>query len=216
MRSFLDRKNSNASYRTEVEGLGRHEIGNEYWIGISIRVSDDWVPGLTREALFQIHDTPKDWSNGRNPIAFLEAMEAAQGGEWRFSNLWLPVYNGTISDQKVVVRKTLGRIVPGQWVDWVFNWRWDWRESGTGRTRVWKQGQLVVDYAGPNCYNDDAGPYVKFGIYKWDWKNRELADPVATRLVYHDEYREAGAGGSYALVAPRGAVAPNPPDLSVT
>lgn len=216
MRSFIDQKNSSVPFRTEIEYFPHFRIGEEYWVGISIRVSEDWIPTKSREILLQVHDAPSDWTRPRNPMVFLETMEAARGAVWRYTNAWNSVFEGDIKTQKIGFQKELGPVIPGEWVDWVFNWRWDWRENGTGFSRIWKQGKLVADYAGPNCYNDVTGPYLKFGVYKWDWKDRNFVDTVTKRLVYHDEFRVAGADGSYALVAPRGAVAPNAPSLSVS
>ncbi len=72
------------------------------------------------------------------------------------------------------------------WVDWKIEIFLSYGNDGT--TQVWRNGTLIVDYTGPNCYNDDDGPYLSFGVYKWDWT--DPSDPpgdVSTRTMYMDD-----------------------------
>jgi hypothetical protein len=40
------------------------------------------------------------------------------------------------------------------------------------------------------------------GIYKTKWRKANTVSTIDERLVYHDEFRMAGAGASYSDVAP--------------
>ncbi|MCH2172504.1 polysaccharide lyase [Myxococcota bacterium] len=71
----------------------------------------------------------------------------------------------------------------GRWVDWVFEVRWSYEPEGKGRVRVWRDGAQVVDYVGPNAFNDDLGPNSKIGIYKWIWPTSS----VDLRVAYYDD-----------------------------
>jgi hypothetical protein len=61
----------------------------------------------------------------------------------------------------------------------------------------------------PIGYNDQTGPFFKMGLYKGQWEKEpadgSTLDAVSYRVIYHDEFRMAGANGSYADVAPGGA-----------
>ena len=73
----------------------------------------------------------------------------------------------------------------GQWVDWRFEVAWDWRPSGAGSIRVYKDGDQVALYAGPNAFNDAAGPNFRVGLYKWNWPT----ESVDLRIAHYDDIR---------------------------
>jgi hypothetical protein len=45
----------------------------------------------------------------------------------------------------------------------------------------WLDGKQVIGYRGPVGYNNDKGPYFKFGLYHYDG--------IKPFIIYHDEYR---------------------------
>ena len=95
-----------------------------------------------------------------------------------------------------------------QWVDWVVRARWAY--DATGQLQVWKDGQEIVVYNGPNCYNDQTNIHLLWGVYK-PWWNGGVSYDVTQRVLYHDELRVAGSGGSYAEVVPRDDPPATPP-----
>jgi hypothetical protein len=211
MKSFLDRQESPTSYRTEARVPGSMEIGKEYWVGVSIYLPEDHKPSDTWEILLQAFRSPDDWAtyNQSNPVFSLAILNDS----WNAAIRYNPVPNGGQDDgQKTALSKSLGKYKTGVWTDFVFNWKWAYDHGQGGFTKIWLNGELVVDYNGPNAYHDKAGPYLKYGIYK-GWRDRyDPPDSVSTRVIYHDEIRLAGENGSYAAVAPRGfARRPAPP-----
>jgi len=93
----------------------------------------------------------------------------------------------------------LGAYERGRWTDWVVHVKWSYGKEGV--LEIFKDGRLVVDQRGPNAFNDAKGPYFKMGLYK-GWRRAEMAsDVVSRRVLYHDEFRMAGAGGTYSDVA---------------
>jgi hypothetical protein len=211
MKSFLDRRKSKTSYRTEVRVPGSQEMGKEYWVGVSIYLPEDHVPSNTWEILLQAFRSPNGWGsyNVSNPAFSLSIVDDS----WNAAIRYNPVRNGGKSDgQKTALNTSLGKYKRGAWTDFVFNWKWAYDHGQGGFTKVWIDGELVVDYVGPNAYNDPAGPYLKYGLYK-GWRDRnDPPDTVSTRVVYHDEFRIAGENGSYAAVAPgRSERRPAPP-----
>jgi hypothetical protein len=90
----------------------------------------------------------------------------------------------------------------GEWVDWVFHYKIDDQD---GIIRIWRNGELVVDFTGDNHQIEKHdGTYLKFGLYASQFKKLTTMPDGASRTVYHDEIRIAGADGSYELVAPGG------------
>jgi len=65
----------------------------------------------------------------------------------------------------------------GKWVDWRFEVTWS--HSDDGRLKVWKDSELVLDYQGPNSYNDIRNVYLKIGVYH----------PGSDRQAYFDDFR---------------------------
>jgi hypothetical protein len=175
----------------------------------------------TRGVLFQIHDTPVDWSIGLNPIFAISEMENTDNWYIRQRYMTEPEGVHTKDDQVTAFSDLYGSMEKGAWTDWVIEYRPDYRlnsDGGNGVTRVWRNGRQIIDYEGPNAYNQSAGPYIKFGAYRSAWKNRDVNDPVIERLFYFDEFRVSKAGqGSYDLVAPGGerqaVKRPKPPKL---
>lgn len=200
MKSVLDRWHSKVSYRTEVSGPGS-EVGKEYWYGFSIYLPKDYKPDKIWEIVAQWHGVP-DFNIGetwRNPVMALMTT----GGVWSLSNIWDAKRNTFASGKKVYGgghKYDLGPYQTGVWTDWVFHVKWSYRKDGL--LEVWKNGKLVVQQHGPNCFNDAKGPYFKMGIYK-GWRDpKRSCDAVTRRVLYHDEFRMGDAEARYEDVAP--------------
>jgi hypothetical protein len=227
MRSYLHRYDSKYSYRTMVEvgsedtnpeGLRENYtmvVGEEYWVGVSIFVPEDFVPDMEGcdELWLQFQAVPDDGELWRSPVLAIYVVE----GEYQIVSRWdtRPIR----SDMGWSGKETLAAlpITPdkGRWVDWVFHVKWSWESDGL--TEIWKDGELVVTRNGPNCSNDHEGPRPSFGVYKWPWKTDSTisCSSIVERLIYVDEFRIATADGSYEDVAP-GQPAPQPADTATS
>jgi len=200
MKSTLDRHRDRVSYRTEVSGP-RAEIGKECWYGFSILLPDDYVPDRVWEIVAQWHgvpdqDTGETW---RNPVMALFTT----GGRWSWVSRWDAKRNTFESGRREYGgTKTydLGPYERERWTDWVVHVKWSYKPDGI--LQVWKNGEKVIDQAGPNAFNDAKGPYFKMGLYK-GWRDpKKPGDAVSKRVLYHDEFRMGGAEASYEDVAP--------------
>ncbi|MCB1152281.1 polysaccharide lyase [bacterium] len=163
---------------------------SEQWYGFSTYIPADWIDLDNRAVISQWHATP----------------DLGEGEVWRSPPLALRYRNGELSvtsrssEEKVqeqnaapeFVRFTYPNFPKGVWHDWVFHVRWDYRDDGDGFIEAWLDGEKVIDYVGPVGYNDNAGLWFKWGIYR--------DDVAATQYLYHDEYRRGGA--SFADVDP--------------
>ena len=112
----------------------------------------------------------------------------------------------SISDKKRIPQKKLWikkvAIDKGKWVDWVFHVKWSYEKDGF--IEIWKDGFQIVSDNGPNCYNDEKGPYFRFGPYKWPWKKDDKTAPsvVTQRIIYFDEIRIGNHNSCFELVSP--------------
>jgi len=202
MKTSLDRDKDKVAYRTEVSGPGS-DVGKEYWYGFSIFLPDDYVTDGIWEIVAQWHGVPdfkagEDW---RNPVMALSTT----GGKWELLNRWDAKFN-TFEGGKRSYGGTkmydLGAYRRGGWTDWVVHVKWSYEKDGL--LEAWKDGKKVVEQKGPNAFNDKKGPYFKMGLYK-GWKDpKRKSDAVSSRVLYHDEFRMAGADGCYQDVAPGG------------
>lgn len=158
------------------------EMEKDYWYGLSVFVPDDFTPPATTDAvLFQWHTQ----QGGPSPVL---AIRANRNG-WR------------ITSDATDTRRNLTQVPlqKGRWTDWVVHARWSAGKDGFWT--IWKDGVEVVNEQGiVTQYNEDLGPYAKFGQY------HSVDDTVPQNTVYFDEYRVAGPDGKYEAVAPPGAL----------
>lgn len=205
----LTRYNS-GDYREEIaldnefnNGDFHFTIGNEYWVGFSVFLADgyysnNWI------IHHQYHGSPDKPPTcdpaelSRNPLLSI----TAKGGDWKAASRWdshqctlNKEYDGTYSGN-------FGPFSTGQWYDFVINVKLSYGSDGF--LKIWKNGVLVTDRTGGNCFNDDIGPYLKIGIYG-DLEQDQ------TITIYYDELRIGDSNSSYSEVAPGGSVKLLPP-----
>ena len=184
----------------------------EGWFGASIMPGAvDSIIDPEPTSIWQAHNVTDSGENGNSPSAWLQN----KGGYYVFDRAadsnritcgaGIPGgcrYSYQHSD-------TLGKVVPGQWEDWVFHIKFaDSAHFHSGILQIWKNGVLMVNYTGPIGYNDSNPPFIKYGIYHWSWgftpNTWATTGPHAASdiVYYYDEIRVATAGANYSDVAP--------------
>jgi hypothetical protein len=216
MKTTLDRDNSEINYRTEIRPLTPDPIKQkDYWYGFSIFLPKDFVADPVWQIVAQFHDNEDNAAEkGRNPMLFFEV----QNGVWAITSVWdsKPTTIKDANGHWVYEGKNhyeIGAYDVGVWTDWVVHVKWSYLDDGV--LEIWQNGKLVVSQLNnPNCYNDQRMPFFKMGLYT-GWRYPTAGGTVRKRVLYHDEFRMAGPGGSYADVAPGGKNAaikkPEPP-----
>jgi len=200
-------RHDSGDYREELSlwkyldsGRNNFIIGNEYWIGYSIFFADGYKSPVGYEYVVhhQYHsvcDKPPtcDWTEGRrNPILTI----STKNGDWMSCTQWDSQLCTPL--RKVGVESVQSFYDPfstGQWYDFVINIRWSY--GADGFLKIWKNGVLVTDRTGGNCFNDVKGPYMKIGIYT-------ILDQDQTMTIYYDELRIGDSNSSYSEIAPLG------------
>lgn len=193
MKSELNRSSKDPE-RTEavvfIDGQRlQFEIDEEYWVGISIKLDDDFRDSTDfkdQGMLLQWH-----YSDKLHP----EVPDAQP--------LLLRFRNDEIHVDNEVLAKYMASVPPeyGKWIDWVIHVRFS---DTNGLIQVWRDGINIVEWSGDNHQVEKhEGAYLKFGLYSSQYENTPPKTDFK-RTVYHDELRIARSGGSYDLVAPRG------------
>lgn len=180
----------------------RYSIDDEYWIGFSVYLHDDWIPqaadGLT-DLVLNIEATPDDGEDYRQPVLSI----ATTTDHWRITSRWdygayTAEWDG-ISYTNVDFNNTVGR-----WTDFVINVKWSATDDEEGFLKIWIDDELVVNRTGPNCSNDDRGPYHQTGLYAWYMDDEDQQEYINQfiRIYYLDELRIGDDSSSYDDVAP--------------
>ncbi|AFZ29864.1 hypothetical protein Glo7428_1295 [Gloeocapsa sp. PCC 7428] len=185
------------SKRAELR-LGAVPTKSEYWYGFSIYLPPGYIKDPSFEIVNQWNARP-DFKLGEKWRSPQLALVTADG-KWHVHRRWdhqQVTKNNTPAGKETI---TLGAYQTGVWTDWVFRVKWSYEADGL--VEVWKNGKLVVRKTGPNTYNDEVGPYQKFGVYKTDWKHHPEKSRASVRVLYFDSIRMGDASAEYADVAP--------------
>jgi hypothetical protein len=186
-------------YRSELAlKQPKFAVGEEYWIGFSNYIPNAWRFDNNignADTVFNLHDRTAEGEPSRAGLLALKVV----------GNRWFIVSR---SDPRILSTKNsvssrqfeAGDVTRGRWNDWVIHIKLAFNRDGV--LQVWKDGKRIVDFRGPNCFNDELNSFLKIGIYKPAWKRGEVTD-VDRRTINIDEVRVAiGADGSYEAVDP--------------
>jgi hypothetical protein len=156
----------------------------ESWYGFSIYIPASFTYDVSPESLVQFHSLPdfesgEDW---RSPPVMLGVMK---------DRLILDIRTSTKKvnkqDDFTFEREDLGVVSKNVWVDYVVHAKWAY--DHTGVLEIWQNKKLIYTRSQKaNRYNDVAFPYIKLGIYKWDWAGASNS-MTTDRVVYFDEVR---------------------------
>ncbi len=172
--------------RVELRVPGEVPIGAERWYGFSVFLPEDWAPEPRYVLVSQWHARPDEGEPGRSPPLGL----LVSGESWKLWSRWDDRPLTPAGADLHLTELWTGPIERGRWTDWVIHARWSFGPDGS--LEVWKDGERIVEHAGPNCYNDRRGLYFKWGLYHTQ-RNRGL---------FNDELRIGDHWASYACVDP--------------
>lgn len=153
------------SHRSEINARDFPPVGSRWRYAFSMLLPEDFPVENNRLVLAQWHGADKKYLGepARSPsLAFRYS-----GGHFSITLCHSPHRivrePGTVESITLFDTETFPH---GEWHDFVVEARWSHRSDG--RVMVWWNGLQIVRYAGPVGYNDDFGPYFKFGIYRDD------------------------------------------------
>ncbi|RDC63200.1 polysaccharide lyase [Adhaeribacter pallidiroseus] len=172
------------------------ETSKERWYSVPVYLpSAYWQTDAVKggwDIITQLHATDDNSTEtGRTPPISLAVIK---------NQLTLVVWWATRSTSTNATRSggttfDLGPLEKDKWLDMVYHIKFSYLSDGI--IEVWKNGVKVVNYRGPNCYNDVKLPRLHLGIYKRNWHG------VSKRVTYVDDIRVGDGNATYNDVAPR-------------
>jgi hypothetical protein len=151
------------TFRSEISTNTFAPIFSEQWYGFSLLIPNDFPIEKNRTVIVQW------WSPTKKE---LDEKGKSPALAFRFENATLYA-NVKTSPERVVKETTpitihelfsIADFPKGSWQDFIVNTKWSYKSDGF--VKIWHNQQQIADYKGPVGYNDDAGPMMKFGIYR--------------------------------------------------
>ena len=161
------------------------DTGKEYTYTFSQFVPQDWPTSDLPIEVAQFHVEGEEGEAGRGPVLAFLIVD----GKYKITQRW--------SNKRIVRPEDTGKashftsLAKDQWTDWRVNVRWSWGDPDEpeGFLRIWKNGTLVVNETGPNCYNDRASRYFKWGLYTRSAWARGGSFKADTYTLYVDQMK---------------------------
>ncbi|MBG7612148.1 heparin lyase I family protein, partial [Polaribacter sp. BAL334] len=182
------------------------EIDQEYWVGISTKLDEDFNQGTFTDDGMIMQWHYRDWlpqyTDDFKPQPFLLRYKKINGEKKIvFQHEFVDKSDGN-KNKTIDLDDVPAHI--GVWDDWVINIR---LSETNGKFKVWRNGELVLDWSGPNHLSERPdGAYLKWGLYSYQYddinSNGTRIPDGNSRTVYHDEVRMADSTGSFDLVSP--------------
>lgn len=169
------------SHRSEFR-LKATEFHRLYEYGLKIFVPPDWRSDSNQVVVMQMHNVPDNWKGewGLDPPLELSLLNDA----WVLRTAWGRV--PTWLDRKGDIRRDIPwsqQFERGKWTAWIF--RTKWSLDGDGIIEVEKDGNVVFQRHGANCYDNLLAPYLKFGAYAPTWIHLSVLPPeFKTREIF--------------------------------
>ncbi|QNF32003.1 heparin lyase I family protein [Adhaeribacter swui] len=197
----LELRNDKSAVRSEIYyGQPTPSTG---WYGLSLYLpSDTWQNETDSDAweiITQFHGTTDSGDGTRVPPISLSVLK----GRFVLTINYSAKRFNTTPDGRV--RYDLGPVVKDKWLDFVYNIKYSYKADG--QLRLWMNGNKVVDYTGPNTYNDAVNPHFKMGVYKRNWSKG------SKRVIYFDDVRIGDSKATYNDVAPKASNVVSPPPV---
>jgi len=204
----LRRNDPDSSVGSKRAELAHGEIKRgkkqERWYGFSLFLPESYEFDTAKEIVTQWHAVPDGYLEGnqvekwRSPPLSLFTSD----GNWGIRVHWDT--NKISVGKPQVFTKLFDSYQKGKWTDWVFHVKWSYEEDGV--LEIWKNGIKVLSRSGPIGFNDDAGPVMKTGIYKWLWQDPPyvpyVESIVTKRILYADEIYIGNKNAGYSDVSP--------------
>jgi len=196
--NFILTPDMTTNYRTEVtlNKKGKFKFNQDYWFAFKYNYVD-WKKDSSAEiSPFQVHPTPGSWDKrcslrseySTGPLMMLVKNDETQFVTYGGKALW----TAPIKKQ--------------QWQKMVVHFRPSMDDDGL--VEAWIDGIKLGKVVGANspktdkCGNPMKPPYLKLGIYKWDWKR--IKTYSARRQLLIDDIKIMTGKDGLTLMAPSG------------
>lgn len=159
-----------------------HETNRRWW-SFSNYLPAEFGRDSVHEILAQWHYRATNSNVSASPPLSLQIYKGDWIVELRYDSVDINIDRGA---NIKLVRFNLGPWQRGVWNDWVFNYGYS--PDNDGYLKIWKNGQLLIDYKGKSYYRGSYDPFFKVGMYRWVWGSTwpaQLEQSVYTSRVYY-------------------------------
>jgi hypothetical protein len=167
-----------STYRAEVDTKDFPPMRSVRWYAFSMYLPEDFPKEDNWLVLAQWHGVDKRHLGEASRIP---AMQFSYRGE-RFRLMIRHSAERILKEEEGSAKETpfsTTSLPHGRWNDFVVQAKWSYENDGF--VNAWLNGEQIVKYRGPVGYNDDVGPYFRFGLY------RGMTDK--THVVYFSQVR---------------------------
>lgn len=155
------------------------------WIGFATRIPSTWraMTGTDEVMLWQVHETP-DGGDDTQPAPIGMVVKGDRQMMWVRSNPNAATFVGGTTYTEVFSEAAW----PGdQWQFWAFKLKSHWDNAQSPRFEAWRRvgsgaTVKVIDYSGPNSYNNTVRDYVKSGLYYYA---EQWTGSLTDKVLYH-------------------------------
>ena len=162
------------NFRTSLTGQNigvtkAMEYGRQYSVDFTLLLPDDWKSDDSPEIVFQLHHVPDadEVAYPTSPPFAIRVINNSIYATYSYSTAkqsWSN-HNRVSGESGQLAYASAGK---------AYRFHLDLTVSrghlGTGAIRIAVDDVPRFSYDGPVGYDDDVGPYVNFGIYKWPWR----------------------------------------------
>lgn len=160
-------------------------LGSFCWIGFAVRIPSTWraMTGTDEVMLWQIHDTP-DGGDDTQP--------APIGLFVRGNKLYIAVRSNpnavTVVEDTTYAEVFSEAYWPGdQWMFFAVKLKSHWLSAQSPSLEIWRSvnggaNTKIVDYQGPNSYNNTVRDYAKSGLYYYA---DQWTGGIVDKVIYH-------------------------------
>ncbi|MEH2184064.1 polysaccharide lyase [Nostoc sp.] len=193
----LRRSDPDVATSKRAEAKTAFPLVQEMWFNLNYLFPKNYTSEQSPEIIAQWHDIPDLGEHWQRPSLSLWVSnnKLHLTNRWQFKKFGDDKYDGESNYD-------LGNINLNRWINIVVHIRWALDDKGL--IELWQDGVQKIKKVGPNRYNDDHYPYLKFGIYKYDWKIRPRISTLNTRVLYVDDVRIGYKDSNYAKISTLG------------
>ena len=156
---------------------------NRRWWSFSNYLPAEFGKDSVHEIFAQWHYRATSSNVSASPPLSLQIYKGDWIVELRYDSVDINIDRGA---NIKLVSFNLGPWQKGVWNDWVFNYGYSFNNDGY--LKIWKNGQLLVDYKGKTFFKGSYDPFFKLGLYRWVWGSNwpaQLEQSVYTSRVYY-------------------------------
>jgi|GEM_PF-2435089 len=185
------------NYRSELRILS-NPLHEDTWYKASVFVPADWKNSNVKVVAMQWHGSRDFFLGevGRMPPLEITITDDKWQVQKAFDDRIIST-SDTPGHVEAIVPLAELEVEKGAWTEWLIHTRWS--SEADGITRVWVNGNKLVEDFGPNAHRDLTGPYLKAGVYAPEWGYSGTEPAISERTLLFDDIEMVQARDPYKM-----------------